>query len=44
MPITTSRVPAWAAERNAGRAKIAWCFRTADARVRLAKLYPVPPE
>jgi DDE superfamily endonuclease len=37
-------VAAWEAERNALRAKIAWCFRVADARVKLAKLYPVGPE
>jgi DDE superfamily endonuclease len=37
-------VAAWEAERNALRAKIAWCFRVADARVKLAKLYPVSPE
>ena len=34
-------VVAWEAGRNAARAKIAWGFRVADARVRLAKLYPV---
>ena len=33
-------VVAWEAERNAARAKIAWCFRVADARVKLARLYP----
>jgi hypothetical protein len=37
-------VAAWEAERNAVRARIAWCFRVADARVKLAKLYPVGPE
>jgi hypothetical protein len=34
-------VAAWEAERNAARARITWCFRAADARVELAKLYPV---
>jgi hypothetical protein len=34
-------VAAWEAERNALRAKIAWCFRAADARIKLATLYPV---
>jgi hypothetical protein len=34
-------VAAWEAARNAARARIAWCFRVADARVKLAKLYPV---
>jgi len=37
-------VAAWEAERNAARAKITWCFRMADARVKLAKLYPVGSE
>jgi DDE superfamily endonuclease len=37
-------VAAWEADRNAVRAKIAWCFRVADARVKLSKLYPVGPE
>jgi DDE superfamily endonuclease len=37
-------VAAWEAERNAARAKIAWCFRVADARVKLSKLYPVGSE
>jgi hypothetical protein len=34
-------VQAWETERNAARAMIAWCFRAADARVKLSKLYPV---
>jgi hypothetical protein len=33
-------VAAWEADRNAARAKITWCFRMADARVKLARLYP----
>jgi hypothetical protein len=37
-------VAAWEAQRNAARARIAWCFRVADARVKLAKLYPVSSE
>jgi hypothetical protein len=37
-------VAAWEAERNAARAKVVWCFRVADARVKLAKLYPVGSE
>jgi hypothetical protein len=37
-------VAAWEAGRNAVRAKIAWCFRVADARVKLASLYPIGPE
>ena len=34
-------VATWEAERNAMRAKIVWNFRVAEARVKLAKLYPV---
>ena len=37
-------VAAWEEERNAVRAKIAWCFRVADARVKFATLYPVGSE
>jgi hypothetical protein len=37
-------VATWEAGRNAARAKIAWCFRVADARVKLAGLYPIGPE
>jgi anti-sigma factor RsiW len=37
-------VATWEAERDAARAKIAWCFRVADARVKLARLYPVGSE
>ena len=33
-------VAAWEQDRNAMRAKIHWCFRAADARVKLAHLYP----
>jgi len=31
---------AWVARRNAAKATIAWQFTTADARVKLTKLYP----
>jgi hypothetical protein len=31
---------AWAAARNAQAAPLAWQFRTADARIRLRRLYP----
>jgi hypothetical protein len=31
---------AWQAERNAGAAAVTWRFTTADARVRLRRLYP----
>lgn len=37
-------VATWEVERNAARAKIAWCFRVADARVKLARLYPIGSE
>jgi hypothetical protein len=37
-------VAAWQAQRNAARAKIAWCFRVADARVKLSRLYPIGSE
>jgi hypothetical protein len=34
-------VDAWATARNAARATIRWQFTTADARVKLVRLYPV---
>jgi hypothetical protein len=33
-------VGAWEAERNAAVVKVDWQFTTADARVKLKKLYP----
>ena len=33
-------VAAWEAERNTAKAKVNWRFRTADARIKLRKLYP----
>jgi len=33
-------VSAWTAERNAHRVQVNWCFRVADARVKLKHLYP----
>lgn len=33
-------VAAWAAERNATGSKVSWQFTTADARVKLRRLYP----
>ena len=33
-------VAAWEAERNRLRVAIEWCFRVADARRKLAHLYP----
>ena len=37
-----AEVAAWEGRRNAAKAKIAWTFRPADARVKLAHLYPQP--
>lgn len=34
-------VSAWQARRNAGCSTVKWRFKTADARVKLKKLYPV---
>ena len=34
-------VAAWAAHRNAAQVGIAWHFTTADARIKLAHLYPI---
>jgi DDE superfamily endonuclease len=34
-------VEAWEAERNRREAKVRWRFTTADARIKLEKLYPV---
>lgn len=33
-------VAAWTADRNSGRTKVNWQFTTADARVKLRRLYP----
>jgi len=35
-----SRVTPWQAERNQRRATVNWCFSTAHARTKLARLYP----
>lgn len=35
-----SQVSAWEAERNASVVKVQWRFTTADARIKLARLYP----
>jgi len=37
-------VAAWERRRNATRARIDWTFRPADARVKLAHLYPIQPQ
>lgn len=36
-------VAAWQAERNAAQATVDWHFTSADARVKLRRLYPVKP-
>jgi len=33
-------VAAWAADRNAAQATVNWRFTTADARIKLKRLYP----
>jgi hypothetical protein len=33
-------VGAWEAERNASQATVDWRFTTADARIKLRRLYP----
>lgn len=35
------QVRAWTIKRNKERVKINWQFKTRDARIKLAKLYPV---
>ena len=37
-----AEVAAWAAERNAAQVGVAWHLTTAEARTKLARLYPVP--
>ena len=39
-----AEVAAWQQRRNQARVKIDWCFRAADARVKLKHLYPQPQE
>jgi hypothetical protein len=36
-----AEVAVWEARRNAGGATVHWRFTTADARIKLHKLYPV---
>jgi uncharacterized small protein (DUF1192 family) len=36
----TEEVAAWEAERNTHHAKADWQFTTADARIKLKRLYP----
>jgi len=35
-----SEVAAWERQRNAAKAKVHWPFTTADARIKLRRLYP----
>jgi hypothetical protein len=36
-----SEVEAWQGQRNAAVVKVQWQFTTADARVKLKRLYPI---
>jgi hypothetical protein len=38
--LVEAEVKPWESERNAAEVKIEWCFRVADARRKLAHLYP----
>ena len=40
-PTLTSEVAAWQSARNAAQVKVDWQFTTADARVKLKRLYPI---
>ena len=40
----TAEVKAWVADRNAAGVKLNWTFRVADARRKLAHLYPQNPQ
>jgi hypothetical protein len=40
-PTLTSAVTAWQSARNAAQVKVDWQFTTADARVKLTRLYPI---
>ena len=39
-PTLVREAAAWETERNADRAKVDWRFATADARIKLKRLYP----
>lgn len=39
-PTLTREVAAWEAQRNTDQAKVNWRFTTADARIKLKRLYP----
>jgi hypothetical protein len=40
-PMLAHETAAWEARRNAAEATVEWRFTTADARIKLKKLYPV---
>jgi DDE superfamily endonuclease len=40
-PTLTSEVMAWQSARNTAQVKVDWQFTTADARVKLKRLYPI---
>ena len=40
-PTLTSAVTAWQSARNAAQVMVDWQFTTADARVKLTRLYPL---
>ncbi|GJM27310.1 MAG: transposase [Phycisphaerae bacterium] len=40
LPTLTREAAAWEDQRNAARVKVQWQFTTADARIKLKKLYP----
>lgn len=40
-PTLTSEVIAWQSARNAAQVKVDWQFTTADARMKLKRLYPI---
>lgn len=44
MTTLTNEVAAWEAQRNAAHVKVDWHFSTADARIKLKRLYPVLKE
>jgi hypothetical protein len=41
--VVTAEVAAWEAQRNRARVRLVWSFRVADARRKLARLYPQDP-
>ena len=40
LPVLAKEAAAWEAQRNAAQVKVHWQFTTADARIKLKKLYP----